>query len=157
MIQGGAYHSRQMIDSVLTKLNLHSPETSRLAQQFYTEANLSFFLAPDTAVNLGSMTPAATSQINPHTTPATVTSRGPVIPLLLHETVNGILEVVSSHGLPNAENTATTAERNLAAQIRKAVLHAADRTPICTKLPIRIRASLLLSFLAINPSLVFMT
>jgi len=99
MTQGAAKkcnHMFHMVDDELTQIN---PKLPNRYAKMMAAADYMYYVVPDlqTAVNAGVVRVTFPTKENPK---ATIFAQALVFPVLVHEIVKGVMELLSAHGLP---------------------------------------------------------
>jgi hypothetical protein len=104
LIQGAAKKGHYMFALVEEELNRVSPELLNLYGVVMSINDLLYWILPDAMVSAmasGAQGIEALSELDPTTNPPTIRAKGFMFPLLVHEIIKGVMEVLGTEGLPD--------------------------------------------------------
>lgn len=123
LIQGASKKGHYMFHLVEDELNNISPDLINLYGVMMSINDLIYWVMPDQTTMMMAQSGqgmAGKEEIDPDTDPPTVKARGITFPVLVHELVKGVMEILATQGLPDDPNQAQRvidAEDTLVAEI----------------------------------------
>jgi hypothetical protein len=105
-MQGAAKKGHYMFHMVEDELGEVDPQLSRLYGQLMSIADFTYWIMPDEAMTMmagGGESKAGSEEVDLETDPPTVKARAQIFPVLVHELVKGVMEIMSIDALPEEE------------------------------------------------------
>ena len=107
MIQGSAKSVNHMFHMVNDQLVDMNPKLPNTYKKMMSAADMMYYIIPDMDRQIkGGRCDVDYSEDENGTTIPVVKAQAMVFPVLIHELCKGVMEILSSHGLPNQENLA---------------------------------------------------
>jgi len=107
MIQGSAKSVNHMFHMVNEQLVDMNPKLPNTYKKMMSAADMMYYIIPDMDRQIkGGRCDVDYSEDENGTTIPVVKAQAMVFPVLIHELCKGVMEILSSHGLPNQENLA---------------------------------------------------
>jgi len=109
LIQGASKKGHYMFHLVEEELNNISPDLINLYGVMMSINDLVYWIMPDQTTMMmaqSGQSIAGKEEIDPDTDPPTVKAQGITFPVLVHELVKGVMEVLATQGLPDDPNQA---------------------------------------------------
>jgi hypothetical protein len=106
LMQGAAKKGHYMFHMVEDELGEVDPQLSRLYGQLMSIADFTYWIMPDEAMTMmagGGESKAGSEEVDLETDPPTVKARAQIFPVLVHELVKGVMEIMSIDALPEEE------------------------------------------------------
>ena len=109
LIQGASKKGHYMFHLVEEELNKISPDLINLYGVMMSINDLVYWIMPDQTTMMMAQSGqgmAGKEEVDPDTDPPTVKAQGITFPILVHELVKGVMEVLATQGLPDDPNKA---------------------------------------------------
>lgn len=105
MIQGAAKKCNQMFHMVEDELSMINPKLPNLYSKMMAKADIMYYILPkmDEQISGGKVQVEFPSKKNPK---AVIIAEAMVFPVLIHELVKGVMELLAGHGLPKDKEVA---------------------------------------------------
>jgi len=104
LIQGASKKGHYMFNLVEEELNRLNPELLNLYGVLMSINDLIYWIMPDEAAQMmadSGQGVAGSEEIDDSTDPPTIKAKGMFFPVLIHELLKGVYEVMGTHGLPD--------------------------------------------------------
>lgn len=104
LIQGASKKGHYMFSLVEEELNRLNPELLNLYGVLMSINDLIYWVMPDEAVQMmadSGQGVAGSEEIDDSTDPPTIKAKGMFFPVLIHELLKGVYEIMGTHGLPD--------------------------------------------------------
>lgn len=107
LIQGASKKGHYMFNLVIEQLNRMDPTIVKKYGILMSINDIAYWIYPDeVALGLSGGGEAGKEEVDTQTDPPTVRARGTFFPILIHELIKGVMEVMATKGLPNDPRSA---------------------------------------------------
>jgi hypothetical protein len=106
LMQGAAKKGHYMFHLIEDELESVDPKLSNLYGKLMSIADFTYWIMPDEAMTMmsgGDENKAGSEEVDLETDPPTVKARAQIFPVLIHELIKGVMEVLSVDALPEEE------------------------------------------------------